>query len=203
MRRTKEEAEQTRRDLLDAALTIFSKEGYEAARLADIAKAASVTRGAIYHHFGSKAELYIALMDDAAAVGNQAIEKAIAKGGSLVETLERILVTTMNLLEEDRRFREVMALSLFGGSTSPELAQVTRRRYDEAHFLVENLRGYFRMGIAQGDLRPDIDPATAARAFLAFQNGIAMLWLSNRDAFSIKEEAPSLADMYIRGIVKT
>jgi TetR/AcrR family acrAB operon transcriptional repressor len=49
MRRTKEDAEQTRQDLLDAALTIFSKKGYTATRLEDIAKVAGVTRGAIYH----------------------------------------------------------------------------------------------------------------------------------------------------------
>jgi len=58
MRRTKEEAAQTRQELLDAALTVFSQEGYEAARLQDIAQAAAVTRGAIYHHFGNKAGLF-------------------------------------------------------------------------------------------------------------------------------------------------
>ena len=62
MRRTKEEAEQTRQDLLDAALTVFSQKGYTATRLEDVARAAGVTRGAIYHHFGSKAELYSALI---------------------------------------------------------------------------------------------------------------------------------------------
>jgi len=62
MKRTQEEAAKTRQDLLDAALQVFSQQGYQAARLQDIAKAAGVTRGAIYHHFGSKAELFNTLM---------------------------------------------------------------------------------------------------------------------------------------------
>ena len=62
MRRTKEEAAQTRQDLLAAALTIFSQKGYEAARLEDIAEMAGVTRGAIYFHFGNKAGLFMALV---------------------------------------------------------------------------------------------------------------------------------------------
>ena len=69
MRRTKEEAEQTRQDLLDAALTVFSQKGYTATRLEDVARTAGVTRGAIYHHFGSKADLYGALIEEANKVG--------------------------------------------------------------------------------------------------------------------------------------
>ena len=52
MRRTKEEAEQTRRALLDAGLRVFSRQGYAAIKLEDIAREAAVTRGAIYWHFG-------------------------------------------------------------------------------------------------------------------------------------------------------
>ena len=44
MRRTKEEAEQTRQKLLDAALTVFSQKGYTATRLEDVARMAGVTR---------------------------------------------------------------------------------------------------------------------------------------------------------------
>jgi len=59
-RRTKEEAGLTRASLLRAALAVFSTKGYAAATLEDVAAKAGVTRGAIYWHFGSKAELYTA-----------------------------------------------------------------------------------------------------------------------------------------------
>ncbi|MCL4562239.1 MAG: TetR family transcriptional regulator, partial [Chloroflexi bacterium] len=58
MRRTKEEAAETRDLLLKSALSVFSQKGYSATTLGDVARAAGVTRGAIYWHFGSKAELY-------------------------------------------------------------------------------------------------------------------------------------------------
>ena len=62
MRRTKEEAAITREQLLSKALRVFSKMGYAATTLEDIAREAEVTRGAIYWHFGSKAELYNTLI---------------------------------------------------------------------------------------------------------------------------------------------
>jgi TetR/AcrR family acrAB operon transcriptional repressor len=201
MRRTKEEAAQTRQALLDAALTVFSQEGYEAARLEDIAQTAGVTRGAIYHHFDNKAGLFAALIEDASALGNQAISRAVEEGGAFAEIAARILVYTLNLLEEDRRFREVTALSLFLPGTSPELAAFREQRVQEARELVDNVSGLFQMGIEQGDLRHDLDPAAVARGFLAFQNGLALLWLNDKEAFSLKESAPSLAKMFMRGIV--
>jgi TetR/AcrR family acrAB operon transcriptional repressor len=196
MRRTKEDAEQTRQDLLDAALTTFSQKGYTAARLEDIAEAAGVTRGAIYHHFGSKSELFLVLLEEATAVGNSAIDRAVSEGGTFVEVLSRILVYTFSLVEDDRRFSEVMALQL----TTPDVEALAQRRYDEAKELVQSISGFFRVIIEQGELRPGLNPEIAARAFLGYQNGLAMLWLANRQAFSIKANAPQLAELFVHGV---
>jgi len=196
MRRTQEEAEQTRQDLLRAALTVFSQKGYTATRLEDVARAAGVTRGAIYHHFGSKAELYSALIEEANTVGNSAIDRAVNEGGTFIEIVTRILVYTFALLEDDQRFSEVMALQL----TTPDVDALSQRRYDEAQELVDSISGFFRVIIEQGELRHDLDPVTAARAFLGYQYGLSNLWLFNRDAFSIKDSAPQLAEIFVGGI---
>lgn len=198
MRRTKEEAEQTRQDLLDAALTVFSQKGYTATRLEDVARTAGVTRGAIYHHFGSKADLYGALIDEANMVGNSAIDQAVNEGGSFIEIVSRILVYTFALLEDDRRFGEVMALQL----TTPDVEVLSQRRYEEALELVNSISKFFRVIIEQGELRRDLDPVTAARGFLGYQYGLASLWLFNRDAFSIKGNAIELAEIFVKGIAR-
>jgi TetR/AcrR family acrAB operon transcriptional repressor len=57
LRKTKEEAEITRRKIIDSSAKIFSQYGYSAARLEDIAREASVTRGALYWHFTNKADI--------------------------------------------------------------------------------------------------------------------------------------------------
>ena len=54
----------TRRKLLRAAERIFARDGFEAARLEDIAAAAGYTRGAFYANFDSKEELFMALLED-------------------------------------------------------------------------------------------------------------------------------------------
>ena len=74
-KRTHEEALQTKKQIMDAAVTLFSSKGYEKTSLSDVARAAGVTRGAIYWHFENKGELLIELL------------QAIAKDKNLVEPL--------------------------------------------------------------------------------------------------------------------
>ena len=54
-----EQAEQTRRDILAGALTVFAARGYAATRIADVAAELGMTRGAVYGHFSSKADLFL------------------------------------------------------------------------------------------------------------------------------------------------
>ncbi len=62
VRRTKDEAEQTRDAILDAAERVFHRHGVARTSLEQIARAAKVTRGAVYWHFKDKLELCEAMM---------------------------------------------------------------------------------------------------------------------------------------------
>ena len=61
--RQAERTEATKRKLLDAAERIFARDGFEAARLEDIAAGAGYTRGAFYANFDSKEDIFFALLD--------------------------------------------------------------------------------------------------------------------------------------------
>ena len=108
MRRTKEEAEVTRQLLLKKALTVFSKKGYAATTLEDIAREAEVTRGAIYWHFGSKAELYNTLVREYSDRGNAIVQQAASEGGTLIEILRRVFIRQLQAIEDDHDLRAVV-----------------------------------------------------------------------------------------------
>jgi TetR/AcrR family acrAB operon transcriptional repressor len=63
-RKTKEEAEKTRKDIIHSARKVFHQCGVSRSTLEKIAKEAGVTRGAIYWHFQDKAELFFAMRED-------------------------------------------------------------------------------------------------------------------------------------------
>jgi len=63
-RRTKEEAAETRQQILDTALDVFSRKGYSRTTFVDIAAPIGLTKGAVYWHFKSKTDLLVALIEE-------------------------------------------------------------------------------------------------------------------------------------------
>lgn len=199
MKKTAEEAARTRQDLLDAALGVFSRKGYHATRLVDIAAEAEVTRGAIYHHFGNKAGLYRELLDSASMVGNQIVAEAVQQGGAFIDILERILVMTFARVENDRRLQDIMALYLFNTDLADELTDIREKVRQESIAMIDGIAAQMQMGLDTAQLRPGISAHTYARSFIAYQNGVVDLWLGNPQAFSLTEEGAALADAFLRG----
>jgi TetR/AcrR family acrAB operon transcriptional repressor len=202
MRRTKEEAAVTRATLLKTALSVFSAKGYAAATLDDVAKAARVTRGAIYWHFKSKADLYNSLIQEFSARGAVVVQQAIAEGGTLIEILRRIFIRVCTVIEEDKEMRAVMELTLFKTGLDPELQAGRKKQIEDGNALLKGITEAMRQGIGQGVLRDDMDPADMARAFIAFENGAIHLWLLSPRSFSLKTSAESFADVLVAGLQK-
>jgi AcrR family transcriptional regulator len=147
MKRTKEEAAKTRQDLLDAALLVFSRQGYQSARLTDIAQAAGVTRGAIYHHFGSKSELFSTLMEEASAEYRSIMDSDASWPEKVRKIIRLKLEKTKDM--ESEFVRDLMA------SPYPELRGLME---EWASKNLEMLREDFVQGQRKGYVRPDVKP---------------------------------------------
>ncbi|HSG45760.1 MAG TPA: TetR family transcriptional regulator [Anaerolineales bacterium] len=202
MKRTKEEAAVTRATVLKAALTVFSKKGYAATRLDDVAKTANVTRGAIYWHFKGKADLYNTLIEELSARGASVVQQAVAEGGTMIDILRRVFISQCALIEDDREARAVMELALFKTGVDPELQAGRQKQIDSGNALIAGIADAMRMGIAQSLLRDDMDPTDMARAFIAFENGAIQTWLASPKSFSLKKSAKSFAEILIKGLQK-
>jgi TetR/AcrR family acrAB operon transcriptional repressor len=200
MRRTKAEAAATRRQVMNAALRVFSQKGYEATRLDDIAREAAVTRGAIYWHFSNKADLYHTLVAEAYSRINPILAQVMDAGGTVLQLLRRMFVETVSYLEDDDEFRAVSELVLFKTAATPEMEAGIRRKTEGTRALINVLSSTMQQGIDTGEIRADLNPKDGALAMLAFQNGVRSMWLLDPALFSIKDRAEALADIFIRGI---
>lgn len=200
MRRTKAEADATREQLLKAGLKVFSSKGYAASTLEDIARQAEVTRGAIYWHFGSKAELYSALIQSYSGLSGHIVQQAAREGGSLLEILERVLTRLLIAVESDVLLKEVMEITQYKTERVNELEPVFRSLNESAEQLLAGITTVIQDGMEQGLIRKDLAAIDIARGYLAYQNGLTSLWLSNPSGFSLKDKAANFARIFIDGI---
>jgi AcrR family transcriptional regulator len=130
--RTTGRAATTRGGLLDAAREVFSSSGFAEASIADVVARAGASVGSLYHHFGGKADLYLALFEDYQARQEErtgtAVRSARAAGES--DRVRLFVAGARAYLDGCWAERDLARLFLAGGGP-PGFELVARRRYRE------------------------------------------------------------------------
>ena len=201
MRRTKEEAEVTRKTLLEAGLRVFSRKGYADTTLDDIAQEAEVTRGAIYHHFGGKAELYNHVISDGWERIMPAIHKGISEGSNGLDKLRRSFIYFVKFAVEDETFRAINELMLFKTPYSEDLEEGMEWKRIGVRGGIQNVTAIVRQGIEDGSIRDDVRPLDVGIMVITMQNGLVAMWLMDPTLFSITERAEAMAEILFSGLV--
>lgn len=101
--RRQERSVATRRTLVAAARRIFARDGFELARLEDIAAAAGKTRGAFYAHFQDKEDVFFAIFEEDLARDQDAIRQSLAAVSSPQERIEALSRHLLAILQDKRR----------------------------------------------------------------------------------------------------
>ncbi len=101
-RKTKQEAQETRQHILDVALRLFSQQGVSSTSLGEIAKAAGVTRGAIYWHFKDKSDLFSEIWElSESNIGELELEYQAKFPGDPLSVLREILIHVLESTGND------------------------------------------------------------------------------------------------------
>lgn len=174
MRRTVEAAAATRAALLDAVLVVVARQGYTATRLEDVAAQARVTRGALYHHFRGKAELFAAAV--AARWGELAGEIFGALDGPQppLDRLERFVAAYVERVSTDLRFRELLEVIVLRTETHPDLEPGLVDKQQAVAAWLEALLPVLDDAYAAHALRPGLEARAAAADVVIVLNGVTV-----------------------------
>ena len=125
-------AQATRATLLEAARGVFAESGFAEANIADVVSRAGASVGSLYHHFGGKADLYLALFEDYQARQEERAATAVreARLQGKVEPAELFLAGAGAYLRGCWQERGLARLFLAGGGPSG-FELIARRRYRE------------------------------------------------------------------------
>jgi AcrR family transcriptional regulator len=198
MKRTKADADLTREALLRAALKVFGDKGFERSTLEDIAQTAKVTRGAVYHHFKNKAQVYQTLLLESSSKSKQLIPQAIREGGTFLEIIERIFIRQLMQLESEPESRATALFALRGDYHAIE--SVTQSMSERHQETIQLLIAAFSQAQAAHEVRSDLAPRDLARAFIAMQNGLLHHSSLPGQGAAITESAAALARIFTSGI---
>jgi AcrR family transcriptional regulator len=151
--------------LLDVAVTVFNERGYEATSMDELAARLGVTKSAIYHHVPSKVELLRLALDRALDGLFAVLDEPGATTGPAIDRLEHVVRGSVRVLTSQLPF--VTLLLRVRGNSPVETAALRRRR--EFDRVVTDL---VRAAEAEGDVRPDVDPAVTSRLLFGTVNSL-------------------------------
>ena len=122
----------TRRVLLDAAREVFAEQGYSQASIADVVERAGSSVGSLYHHFGGKSELFLALWHEHQRTHEEMASHAVARlrEAGVTDTTELFCAGARAFLEGSWLRRD-LALLFFSGDGPPEFEVIKRHRGSE------------------------------------------------------------------------
>ncbi|MFA8342440.1 MAG: TetR family transcriptional regulator [Rhodothermaceae bacterium] len=200
MRRTKEEAEKTRQDILKAAIEVFSEKGFASSTLVDIAKKANVTRGAIYWHFNNKNDLFEALIAENDSKVNQMIENIRAVENSPIVALQLGLTQSLKKLDEDPEYRAIEQL-LVKSKFAGEIDFLTQKMSKNDHEGFKIMKEIFEKYKEQCNCT-EFNISTAIKVVGAFFYGAMILKLSEQSdsPFYIGDDVEDFVAQFFRGI---
>jgi AcrR family transcriptional regulator len=170
------------RELLEAALQVFARNGYRNTTLDEVAEAAGVTKGTIYHYFDTKEALLLGVIEHYQKLAFGRAEFAIRDERLPASTRIRLLIRKMFSDTEGRR--DLLALLVRG--VTHEIPRVHERWLLGPARLWTIVARLVEEGKSRGEFRPDADGDVGARVLVS---GLMLQLMWQQHA----ESVPSLA----------
>jgi TetR/AcrR family transcriptional regulator, fatty acid metabolism regulator protein len=161
-----------RRQILDAAIRVFARQGFHSTRVADIADEAGVAYGLVYHYFKSKEEVLNELFSERWSLLLAAIDEADRSAAAPRDKLEAVASFIVDSYRHNPELMKVIivevtrAANSFGRTHLPEI----RRAYESIARIVE-------AGQESGAFRKDVDPAFASMYFYGAIEQLLSGWI--------------------------
>ena len=204
MRRTKQEAEHTRRRIMAAALRTFNRRGIARTTMEHIADAAAVTRGAIYWHFADKQALVRAIREEVSLplVDKSDFTLLNDRGTDPLDRIERFLLDLLHAVVTDSRTRLVFCVMSFKceyvGEFESELHEYARK----LEHVRKALAQVYSEARLRKQMRAGLTPEIAALETTVFLAGLMRLCLLDKFGAVVRKHAPEIVAAHVAGAAR-
>ncbi|WPO99102.1 TetR family transcriptional regulator [Pseudomonas sp. HR96] len=190
VRRTKEEALETRSQILEAAEKAFYERGVARTTLADIATLAGVTRGAIYWHFNNKAAVVQAMLDSLTEPLEE-LARASEDEDELdpLGCLHKLLVHLFQQIARDPKVRRINEILFHKCEFTDEMCDLRRQRHTAAVECNVRIELSLSNAMRREQLPANLDPHRSAIALHAYIDGVIGQWLLIPETHDLYSEA--------------
>lgn len=198
MGRQQQRSEETRNRILDAAAAAFAESGFDAASVSQICRAAGVTKGAFYHHYGSKKDVFLELLNRWLRGLDDQLESLRAAQPSVPDSLLAMTAVVSDILGAAGDQLPIYLEFLNQAMRDDAVWQAAVEPYHRYVFVLAMI---VRQGIDEGSLR-EVEPEAAARVITALVMGLLLEALLDPDGADWPAVAREGMQILLQGLSK-
>ncbi len=191
--------ENSKNQILKAAMKIFVVNGYSNTKMDDIADEAGFSKGAVYHHFSSKQDLFFSLIDYWETSFLPKFYSNDYSNVSLVNVLKELASEVANNFKNKKYLflaeLEIWALS----NRDVKVRERTKKLYNK---MLSHLENIFSNAISDGEYK-NIDPGMAAMAVMTSMQGVIWFSIFDHKNFTAEQYVNEVMNFIINGLKKT
>jgi AcrR family transcriptional regulator len=181
-----------RESLLAVAVEVFNERGYDGTSMEDLSRRLGISKSAIYHHVDSKEQLLSLALDRALDGLFEAVTAVRASPAAAIDRLEQLVRASVEVLVVQLPYVTLL-LRVRGNTDVERQAMARRRQFDRV------VAGLVKQAEADGDIRPDVDPAVTARLLFGLVNSLVE-WYRPRRAFDSVDIADAVCAVAFYGL---
>lgn len=200
VRKTKEDAELTRKRIINAAREVFLERGVSRTTMEHIAAQAGVTRGAVYWHFSNKTELFHAMREQVFLPLLDRLDDTLLDNTSTdpLTAIENYLKGTIASLENCMVTRQTYEIMMTKCEYVDELGVALDQIMSNCQCIVDKLKVVYENAKKQGLLRPEHDPTQLAMDTHLFFGGLLHLWVKDSKSTQVRPQAEALIHAHMQ-----
>jgi AcrR family transcriptional regulator len=169
-------SKRTRKSILDSALEVFAESGYRSGSLRDVAERVGMSEAGLLHHFTNKSELLAAVLERRDEQTRERFDFDPTHGQGLLRS-------SVELVEYNASTPGVVELFCTLAAEATSASHPAHQYFvDRYRSTTAMMREAFEEARTRGELRPEVDPAVAARGMVALMDGLQIQWLLDRES---------------------
>ncbi len=199
MRKTKEEAEKTRDNILKSALKVFLKNGYSKTSLAGIAENAGYTRGAVYWNFKDKSEILENIITKFHGRFFSEQNNILESSLDPIQKIKEIININLPMLYNNKEFRDFIELTWF----KTEIDQhegLLQGKIAITKTFNDTILTLFNEASIEGAIKKEVDPEIAALSVTSIINGIYRGYFIIPDKLQSEKTGRTIIENYLNQI---
>ena len=188
--------EERKKQIIEAAISVFARNGFHKTRMDDIATESKISKGLLYWYFKSKDEITIAILDTLFGYELRNFKDLPTIEGTAHERLQLFMSRFIDDLEQMDRIRPIM-YEFYSQAMRDKSLQKYAAHVLEAY--LDILVPIFQQGIKHGEFRP-IDPEQASLAVGAIFEGTVLMWIFDPQRVKLKDQVETGFQLLLRGL---